>query len=122
MTLRVIEGGGTPPTISFPKSVEASRAAILDRVAGAIYASDDPLPEYMDWEAFRARAAVDRGVAHSVAGYRRQARLVIQALKPTVESDDDTEVACGAWSASTTGQPPSVLIMCAEAYIDEVLK
>lgn len=122
MTLRVIEGGGTPPSVPFPMSVEASRAAVIDRVAGAIYAADDPLPDYMDWRSFVARAAVDREVAYQVAQYRRQARLAVQALKPTVENEDDIEVSCGAWSASTTGQPPSVVIMCAEAWIDEVLK
>lgn len=120
--LKVIEGGGVPPDFPRLPSPEAARSAILDRVAAAIYASDDPLPEYMDWDSFKARAAADRQVAYEVAQYQRQARLAIQAMKPSVEDDNDIEVGCGAWAASTTGQPPSVVIMCTEAWIGEVLK
>lgn len=118
MTLRVIEGGGEPDRAR-TNPAEAARAAVLDRVAGAIYANDDPA---MDWETFKTRARVDPDLAFDLNHYNQMASGAVHALKPTVENDDDLDIACGAYVASTTGQPPSVVLMCAEAWIDEVLK
>lgn len=123
MSFRVIEGGGAPPPL-LPGTIESDRAVIIDRVAGAIYASDDPLPDYMDWASYVRQAGHCDATARSVAAYRAQARLAIAAFRPCdAPGNEDVALAHHVWGPSPIGStPPSELITDLQSWIDEVLK
>lgn len=124
MTFRVIEGGGRPAALT-PGSVEEARAQIVDRVAAAIWAFQDEYPDpiYATWAEMKRLSAVDPSRAARVRVTIAQARAAIGALRPADEIDDsDTEVAAGAWEASTIGMAPSACLCGVQGWIDEVLK
>lgn len=81
MTFRVIEGGGQPKPPA-PDSIEAARAAVIDRVAAAIWAFQDesPDPAYATWEEMKRLAANDPSRAGLVRSTLAQARAAIGAM------------------------------------------
>lgn len=124
MTFRVIEGGGRPSTPQ-PGTVEEARAQIIDRVAAAIWAFRDEVPEpaYATWEEMKAIALKEPDRAYLVRQTLAQARGALAALRPSDElADADIEVVAAAWEGSTIGTAPSLCLGNIQGWIDEVLK
>lgn len=83
MTFRVIEGGGRAalPAVG---TAEEARAAIIDRVAAAIWSRQDehPDPAFATWEEMKALVTDDPVRASYIRVTLAQARAAVAALKP----------------------------------------
>lgn len=124
MSFRVIEGGGERPTL-VAGTVQAARAAVLDRVAAAIYAAHDPFPDpaYATWAELKALAETEADRARLVRSFQAQARFAIQALRPADHpADADIEIAVEAWAGSFIDGVPSMCLTDVQGWLDEVLK
>lgn len=99
MIFRVIEGGAAKACGNWSESqpatssstIQIARATIIDRVAEAIYASDEPPLECTSWDELKARAGDEPRLVDHVERYRLQARFAIQAMKTRPPSDGPPE-------------------------------
>lgn len=121
MTFRVIEGGGRPPKPA-PGTLGEARAAIIDRVAAAIWSFQDPHPEpaYATWDEMKAIALTDPERMGPVRATLAQARAAVGAFKSAGSPDPEYMLFCRGMGLSP--EEFGEVSMALDLFVDEVLK
>lgn len=92
MSFRVIEGGAGRTLPRRRTGIMSARAAIIDRVAAAIWANHDRDPAYASWAEMKSLAAGDAARSHLVSETIAQARAAVGALIAASPPEDECEI------------------------------